>query len=89
PLTYAMLKPLILIPDIGLANIVAGRPIVPEFVQGDAKPAAVAAEIGHMLDDADYARRIRKDLAEVKERLGPGGGVERMAELACQMLTRD
>ncbi|MGB9671133.1 MAG: lipid-A-disaccharide synthase [Halothiobacillaceae bacterium] len=89
PLTYAMLKPLILIPDIGLANIVAGRRIVPEFVQGDAKPAAVAAEIGHMLDDADYARRIRKDLAEVKERLGPGGGVERMAELACQMLTRD
>ncbi len=41
-----------------------------------------------MLDDADYAGRMRKDLAEVKERLGPGGGVERMAELACEMLTR-
>ncbi|MFZ5466811.1 MAG: lipid-A-disaccharide synthase [Pseudomonadota bacterium] len=88
PLTYTLLRPLIRIPDIGLANIVAGRRIVPEFVQGDAEPAAVAAEIGRMLDDADYAGRMRKDLAEVKERLGPGGGVERMAELACEMLTR-
>lgn len=88
PLTYTLLRPLIRIPDIGLANIVAGRRIVPEFVQGDAEPRAVAAEIGRMLDDAGYAERMRKDLAEVKERLGPGGGVERMAELACEMLTR-
>jgi len=87
PLTYALLRPLIRIPDIGLANIVAGRRIVPEFVQGDAEPMAVAAEIGRMIDDADYAERIRKDLAQVRERLGPGGGVERMAELACEMLT--
>jgi lipid-A-disaccharide synthase len=86
PLTYALLRPLIRIPDIGLANIVAGRRIVPEFVQGAAEPAAIAAEIMRMLDDADYAGRMRKDLAEVKERLGPGRGVERMAELACEML---
>jgi lipid-A-disaccharide synthase len=88
PLTYALLKPLIRIPNIGLANIVAERRIVPEFVQGQAKPETVAAEIKRMLEDADYAERIRKDLAEVKEKLGPGGGVERMAELACGMLAK-
>lgn len=88
PLTYTLLRPLIRIPDIGLANIVAGRRIVPEFVQGAARPEAVATEIGRMLDDADYAARMRQDLAEVKERLGPGGGVERMADLACEMLGR-
>ncbi|MDM7322737.1 MAG: lipid-A-disaccharide synthase [Gammaproteobacteria bacterium] len=88
PLTYAMLKPLIRIPDIGLANIVAGRRIVPEFVQGAAKPETLAAEIQRILEDADYAERMRKDLAEVKEKLGPGGGVERMADLACGMLAK-
>lgn len=88
PLTYALLKPLIRIPDIGLANIVAGRRIVPEFVQGAAKPSAVAEEIKRMLEDADYAARMRNDLAEVKEKLGPGGGVERMADLACEMLAK-
>lgn len=88
PLTYALLKPLIRIPNIGLANIVAGRRIVPEFVQGAAKPSAVANEIERMLEDTDYTEQMRKDLAEVKAKLGPGGGVERMAELACGMLAK-
>ena len=86
PLTYTLLRPLIRIPDIGLANIVAGRRIVPEFVQGKAEPKAIAEEVERMLDDTDYATRMRQDMAEVKTRLGPGGGVERMAELACEML---
>ncbi|MEW6765394.1 MAG: lipid-A-disaccharide synthase [Pseudomonadota bacterium] len=86
PLTYTLLRPLIRIPDIALANIVAGRRIVPEFVQGAAEPHAVAAGIGRMLDEPAYVEQMRKDLAEVKERLGPGGGVERMAELAGEML---
>ncbi|MGK0673260.1 MAG: lipid-A-disaccharide synthase [Halothiobacillaceae bacterium] len=88
PLTYTLLRPLIHIPDIGLANIVAGRRIVPEFVQGQAKPEAVAADIRRMLEDANHAERMRKDLAEVKEKLGPGGGVERMADLAIEMLAK-
>lgn len=88
PLTYALLKPLIRIPNIGLANIVAGRRVVQEFVQGAADPKAISSEISHILDDADYADQIRRDLAEVTERLGPGGGVERMAELACGMISK-
>ena len=87
PLTYTLLRPLIRIPDIGLANILAGRRIVPEFVQKAAEPVAVAEAIGRMLEDAGHAARMRRDLALVKERLGPGGGVERMAELACSMLS--
>lgn len=86
PLTYALLKPLIRIPNIGLANIVAGRRVVEEFVQGAATPEAVSHEIGRILDESAYATHIRRDLAEVKDKLGPGGGVERMAELACEML---
>ncbi len=86
PLTYALLRPLIRIPNIGLANIVAGRRIVEEFVQGAATPKAVSREIGRILDEPAHATCIRRDLAEVREKLGPGGGVERMAELACGML---
>ncbi len=43
PLTFAIGKRLIRIHSIGLANVVAGRRIVPEFLQ-DLDPAAIGAE---------------------------------------------
>ncbi|MEW6444454.1 MAG: lipid-A-disaccharide synthase [Pseudomonadota bacterium] len=89
PLTHALLKPLIRIPDIGLANIVAGRRVVQEFVQDAATPEAVKREIARILDDKEYAECIRRALAEVKDTLGPGGGVQQMAGLACEMLGRN
>lgn len=86
PISYAILKPLIRIPDIGLVNIVAGRRIVRELVQGEATPPAIAEEALRMLEDREYAERIRRDLAEIRERLGTGHGAENVAILAEEML---
>lgn len=87
PLTYTLLKPLIRIPDIALVNIVAERRIVQEFVQNAAEPQAIAHEMQRILRDADYAQKIKNDLAEVQTRLGTADGVNTMAQLACEMLT--
>ena len=87
PLTYTLLKPLIRIPDIALVNIVAERRIVQEFVQNAAEPQAIAHEMQRILHDADYAQKIKNDLAEVQTRLGTAEGVNTMAQLACEMLT--
>ncbi len=87
PLTYTLLKPLIRIPDIALVNIVAERRIVQEFVQNAAEPQAIAHEMQRILRDADYAQKIKNDLAEVQTRLGMADGVNTMAQLACEMLT--
>src|SRR5205085_6255822 len=42
PINYALAKLLVNIADIGLVNLIAGRRLVPEFIQDDLKPQAVA-----------------------------------------------
>ena len=88
-LSYAILSRLLKIPYIGLVNIVAGEEVAKEFVQRRARPEAIAAEICRLLDDRDYAEVVRTKLAEVRNRLGQGGGSEKLARLALEMLESD
>lgn len=85
-LTWAIVDHMIKIPHIGLANIVAGEEVAKEYVQNDATPDALATEIAHILDDVDYAEKMKLKLAEVKKRLGQGGGSDNLARLALEML---
>ncbi len=85
-LTYWLGRLLVNIPFIGLPNIIAGREVVKELIQTDANAKALADETWRLLQDADYRQRILHDLAEVKAKLGEGGGSENMARLACEML---
>jgi lipid-A-disaccharide synthase len=86
PLSYWLGRLLVTIPFIGLPNILAGRKIVQEFIQHEANAEAVGGEILRILNDPAYALRIRSDLAEVRSRLGEGGGSRRLAELAVTLL---
>jgi lipid-A-disaccharide synthase len=79
PLTFALGRLLVDVPCIGLANIVAGRKVVPEFVQNDFVPQRVAAEVGKLLDDVSCAAAMRRELSVIKERLGGPGASEKVA----------
>ncbi|MBI5396479.1 MAG: lipid-A-disaccharide synthase [Verrucomicrobia bacterium] len=50
---------------VGIVNIVAGREVVPEFVQDRARPEALAAAVGALLSDAAQRERMQRELAEV------------------------
>lgn len=89
PVTYWLGRWLIRIPFIGLPNILAGRSVVREFIQNDADGPALAEEIVRILEDPDYAERIREDLQRIKTLLGEGGGSARLARLAQAMLTEN
>ncbi|MDU4961173.1 MAG: lipid-A-disaccharide synthase [Sporomusaceae bacterium] len=80
-LTYYLGKLLVKIPDIGLPNIVAGRKILPELLQGDANPAAIAAAALPLLTEGQARQAVLNDLADVAVKLGSGGAVRRVAEL--------
>jgi lipid-A-disaccharide synthase len=86
PLSYAILKRFILVPDIGLVNIVAGCRIAQEFVQDQATPEALSAECLRLLRDEAYREQMRGRLSVVKEKLGEGGGSERVAQMAKELL---
>lgn len=85
-LSYAILRRMVHIEHIGLVNIVAGKGIVKEFVQYQAKADAIAAEIQQILDDTEYRNTMLAELKQVRNKLGKPGGVENMAELVLEML---
>lgn len=86
PVTYLLGRWLVNIPFIGLPNIIAGRKIVEELIQHRATPGAAAEEIGKILSDLEYASQMVRNLNEVRKRLGDGGGIKRLAEVAVGML---
>jgi lipid-A-disaccharide synthase len=86
PITYFIIKRLILIRNVGLANIVAGERVVPEFIQNDATPENIADEIERLLTNPDYARAMRERLGVIREKLGSGGGSDNVARMALELI---
>ncbi len=80
PLTYWMGKPLVRVNTYGMVNLVAGERIVPELIQRDCTPDAVASEIVSFLTDDGRAAATRTALRGVRERLGTPGASARAAE---------
>jgi lipid-A-disaccharide synthase len=64
---------------------VAGRSIVPELLQGDARPDRIAEALVTLLDGDAAAAQCRA-LAEAAVRLGPGGAAARASAIAEAML---
>jgi lipid-A-disaccharide synthase len=80
PLTYKLGKPFVHVDTYAMANLVAGRRIVPELIQDDFTPDAVAREALKVLTDPAHASAVRANLREVKARLGMPGASRRAAE---------
>ena len=80
PLTYWIGKRLVCVDHVAMPNLIAGRRIVPELLQGDCNPSRVAAELRRFLDDAAYTASVREELAAVTRALGEPGVFERAAD---------
>ncbi len=85
-LTAAIAKLLVRTPMFAMVNLIAGRKVVPELVQKDFTSARLAEEAIRLLDDPQARAEMRRGLAEVREKLGPPGAVERAADLIAEML---
>jgi lipid-A-disaccharide synthase len=69
-----------------MVNLIAGKRVVPELVQKDFTPERLASAAVRLLDSPDACAEMRRGLAEVREKLGPPGAVERAADLIAGML---
>jgi len=79
-------KAVVQVKHIGMPNILAGREIAREFLQGDARPEPVAAEMLRLLNDPGAREALQRDLAAVIAQLGEPGAGKRAAEAVCGLL---
>ena len=84
--TYVLARLLVRLPNVALVNLVLGRRVVPELIQGEANPERIAAEAARLLTDAGARNAMRTALAEVRGRLGAGGASGRAAGEVAEML---
>jgi lipid-A-disaccharide synthase len=57
PLTWALMRPMLYLPYVGMPNILAGERLVPELLQDDATPANLAGALLTLLRDTASQRR--------------------------------
>jgi lipid-A-disaccharide synthase len=84
--TYLLAKLMVRLPDVSLVNLVLGKRIVPELIQGEANPQRIAAEAVRLLTDAATRNDMRDALAGLRERLGEAGASGRAAAAVAAML---
>ena len=86
--TYLLGRLLVRVRSIGLANIIAGRPFIPELIQQQATPTRLAEEAKRILDDASCRERMRAEMARVRMLLGLPGASARAAAVVLEQLHR-
>ena len=57
PITWAMMRAMLYLPYVGMPNILAGERLVPELLQDQATPAALAAALLALLRDTEAQKR--------------------------------
>ncbi len=82
-LTYLLARALVDVESIGMPNIILGRRVFPELIQEAVRPRAIAAAVRQVVADPEA---VNAALAELRQRLGPGGAAARAARLAVELL---
>jgi lipid-A-disaccharide synthase len=88
PISFMLGRALIRVPNIGLVNLVAGRQLVPEFIQNAASAENISSAVEKMLTDRIQLHHLKKQLFALRDVLGGAGASDRVAELALGMLPK-
>jgi lipid-A-disaccharide synthase len=83
-LSYRAARLLVTVPWIALPNLVLEEPLLPELIQEQMTPEALAAAVRGLLEPGAQAQ-IRAGLVRVVQRLGPAGAAGRVADLALEL----
>jgi lipid-A-disaccharide synthase len=64
-LSWALMRPMLTLPYVGMPNILAGERLVPELLQGEATPDALAGALLALLRDANARKRQVERFREI------------------------
>ncbi len=77
---------LVNVPFYSMVNLIAGRGVVPELMQGEMTGDRIAAEARRLLTDPGARERMKAGLAEVRARLSPAPGAPPAPERAAAII---
>jgi lipid-A-disaccharide synthase len=93
PVTYAIAKRVVKVPHVAMANLIAGKRVVPELIQHDFTAANIVQQLGLLLPDGPARQSMIEELSEIRTRLraaGIGAGaIDRVAEAVLEQLKAD
>ena len=71
-ITYCAARLVVRVKHLGMPNVLAGREIVPEFIQHRANPRFIAKAVLNLMNDPALRQRMIADFDEVAGKLGQG-----------------
>jgi lipid-A-disaccharide synthase len=88
PTTYRLGRRFVRVDTFAMANLVAGRRVVPELIQEGFTASAVAEQAVGLIRDPRRRETMRSDLRAVKAALGPPGASARAARTVLDVARR-
>ncbi len=85
-LNYHIIKGMIQLSYVAMANIVAGKKIVPELLQFDAKPQSIARAVLPLLKETKIRDIMISNMRSVRNILSGKGAAENVAKIASDLL---
>jgi lipid-A-disaccharide synthase len=96
PLTYAIAKRVVTVPHVAMANLIAGKRVVPELIQHDFTAANIVQQLERLLPDGVGRESMMKELKAIRELLnartaaqdkGNGGAIGRVAAVVLSLVS--
>ena len=87
--SFYIAKMFVKLPYVSLPNILAGKKIIQEYLQSDATPENLAREIGLLLSDPNYYRRMRQKLLRLRDVIGDERSAVRAAREVASFIGQD
>jgi lipid-A-disaccharide synthase len=77
--TYLAARLVVNVDFLGMPNLLAGKEVIPEFIQHDAKPNAIVGGVQSLIEDSPVRDRVISDFEAIISKLGGSGASERAA----------
>jgi lipid-A-disaccharide synthase len=84
--TYVAARMVVKVKHLGMPNVLADEEIVPEFIQHQAKPGAIAKTVEGLIDDPLIRKKMIAAFDSIITPLGQGGASDRAAKAIVEEL---